>query len=180
MVPRVAASFFELNARESPASQASNAKDVPPDGYSLEGNLDNLPSTTTTTPGGGQEKKISCGRRNFTLLGAGQVLQLKKSQWEKNVGHLCLDPVPRRVALAVVSMLRQGTGVIVSQCVTGNAPPSSFGRMFGSPKRASCSWPAGLKGCVFGQNDPELLVSYHPLTCFLGFSLVSVGVSSGV
>ena len=77
-------------------------------------------------------------------------------------------------------MLGQGMGVIVSQWVTGSPRPSSSGRWWDSLRLVSGSWQAGFKGCVSGQNDLKLLVSYNLLPRFLGPCLVCVGLSSMV
>ena len=136
--------------------------------------------------GGGREKNLLRGAKFHPVGGGGgQVSRLQKNTgwWQefhlkKSVWNVCLDLVPLRVAPAVLSMFGQGMGVIVSLWVTGSTTPSRSGRWWCSPMRVSCSWPAGLKGCVSGQNDLKLLVSYNPLLRLLGSHLVSVGVSS--
>ena len=86
----------------------------------------------------------------FHHVGGGQVSWLKKESPEKlgkkhcwgasvsvkkKVWNLCL-PGPLG-GPAILPTLGQGMGVIASQWVTGNPPPSSFGRWWGIPRLVS-------------------------------------------
>ena len=92
------------------------------------------------------------GGRNFTRQGGGggQVLRLKKNTGnvEKNTngGHdswlkkvkrcveCVLAPSPTTGGPAAVPLLGLGMGVMVTRWVTGNPPPNSSGKWWGSSR----------------------------------------------